>query len=105
MAATDMKIMNLRGLSKSHHREGSHTIWPEANRADRVSVPLWNQLPSPGRDCRTPHGAAGLDAGTRHWRRGPDVGDISGDGFPGSSAAKESTCNAGDPSSILGLER
>ena len=35
----------------------------------------------------------------------PDVGDISGDGFPGSSAAKESTCNAGDPSLIPGLER
>ena len=26
-------------------------------------------------------------------------------GFPGSSAGKESTCNAGDPSSIPGLER
>ena len=26
-------------------------------------------------------------------------------GFPGSSADKESTCNAGDPGSIPGLER
>ena len=26
-------------------------------------------------------------------------------GFPGSSAGKESTCNAGDPSSIPGLGR
>ena len=26
-------------------------------------------------------------------------------GFPGSSASKESTCNAGDPSSIAGLRR
>ena len=26
-------------------------------------------------------------------------------GFPSSSAGKESTCNAGDPSSIPGLER
>ena len=26
-------------------------------------------------------------------------------GFPGSSAGKESTCNAGDPSSIPGLEK
>ena len=26
-------------------------------------------------------------------------------GFPGSSAGKESTCNAGDPSSIPGSER
>ena len=26
-------------------------------------------------------------------------------GFPGSSAGKESACNAGDPSSIPGLER
>ena len=25
-------------------------------------------------------------------------------GFPGSSSGKESTCNAGDPSSILGQE-
>ena len=25
-------------------------------------------------------------------------------GFPGSSAGKESTCNAGDPGSILGQE-
>ena len=27
------------------------------------------------------------------------------EGFPGSSAGKESTCNAGDPDSIPGLER
>ena len=26
-------------------------------------------------------------------------------GFPGSSPGKESTCNAGDPGSVLGLER
>jgi len=26
-------------------------------------------------------------------------------GFPGGSASKESTCNAGDPGSILGLGR
>ena len=26
-------------------------------------------------------------------------------GFPGSSSDKESACNAGDPSSILGLEK
>ena len=30
---------------------------------------------------------------------------MRGMGFPGSSAGKESTCNAGDPSSIPGLER
>ena len=28
-----------------------------------------------------------------------------GQGFPGSSAGRESACNAGDPSLILGLER
>ena len=30
---------------------------------------------------------------------------MSAGGFPGSSAGKESTCNAGDPSSIPGSER
>ena len=44
------------------------------------------------------------------WMQEPDTGEenpdvISGEGFPGSSAAKESTCNAEDPSSIPGLER
>ena len=33
------------------------------------------------------------------------VQDITQKGFPGSSVSKESTCNAGDPSSIPGLGR
>ena len=38
---------------------------------------------------------------------GNEIAGCSGDvlGFPGSSACKESTCNAGDPGSIPGLER
>ena len=38
---------------------------------------------------------------------GNEIAGCSGDvlGFPGSSACKESACNAGDPGSIPGLER
>ena len=38
-------------------------------------------------------------------KRGGNVGQGPTQGFPGSSADKESTCNAGDPGSIPGSER